>query len=114
MSPQNLKGRRAKRGTNFFKEQLLFIYNMSFRQLFIHCITEIWPDNIYLKKLQLPSPLVIESWSSKTKICTELVISDGPSVSSKIFSYITSSNFIYSYGPFQNSSFSKTCIMHKK
>ena len=63
--------------------RLLHIYLQHVLQTIIYtlyCITKIWSENIYFQKLQSPPSLVIESWSPKTKICTELVITDGPSV----------------------------------
>ena len=55
--------------------------DMSFRPLFIHCITS--GLKIFIAKQLNPPPplLVIEWWSPETKICTEMVIYDAPSVS---------------------------------
>ena len=70
---------QAKRGLIFFKGYLIFIYNISFRQLFRS--QKLSLKIIISKNNPAPPPPVIEWWSNKGKIGNGLVISAGPSVS---------------------------------
>ena len=63
--------------------------NMYLQHVLQTIIYTLYHENVIWKYLfkttpNAPPPFLIERWSPKTKICTQQVLSDGQSVSSKI------------------------------